>query len=61
MTEQVIHDLAIATQQVKLTFPQVDQESSFMSLLREIGLTLEPAQGQAKMPVIDHAELPSPN
>jgi uncharacterized protein (TIGR03435 family) len=41
--------------------PQVDQESSFMSLLHEVGLTLEPAQGQAKMPVIDHAELPSPN
>jgi uncharacterized protein (TIGR03435 family) len=39
----------------------LDHDSSFMQMLKNVGLELEPGTGPAEMLVIDHAELPSPN
>lgn len=38
-----------------------DTSGSFIDLIHEIGLRLEPAQGNVEVFVIDHAEQPSPN
>jgi uncharacterized protein (TIGR03435 family) len=41
--------------------PPVDHSSSFLQLLNEVGLKLEPGKGESETLVIDHAELPSEN
>jgi len=40
---------------------QIDQAASFMRMLEEVGLKLEPTEGDAEILIIDHAELPSAN
>jgi uncharacterized protein (TIGR03435 family) len=39
----------------------IDQSASFIEMLNQVGLKLEPAQGNVDMLIIDHAELPTPN
>jgi uncharacterized protein (TIGR03435 family) len=38
-----------------------DQDSSFMQMLKDVGLKLTPSTGPTEILTIDHAELPSPN
>lgn len=39
----------------------IDQETSFLNLLKEVGLKLQSSTGQEEILTIDHAEPPSPN
>lgn len=53
--------LAVPADQEDANAYMTDPVGSFMNLLSDMGLKLEPAKGQAEMLTIDSAEPPSPN